>query len=318
MLHTNDSDNTTCLNCEKPVRGNYCENCGQKVIKPYRSFPYLVKELLGSYFNFDSSLYRTLFTLLLRPGQLTIEYAKGRRTRFIHPIRLYVFTSLIFFLIFIPLSKQTSFNASLSVGDDNADLMDSINVDSAKNVINLPDSLYILSNSFPVFDTKEEMGNYIDSLPKNERPGLLTKALIFKTIELKDKSQEEANKEFYAAFLQNIPKMLFLLLPFFALLLKLFYWRQKFYFEEYLVFSFHTHIFLFILILISLLVSFLSQLVAALLFLAVLWYLIVSQIIVFKQRKWLIVLKTFGIAILYLFIISFVSILNVLYSFLTY
>ena len=38
--------------------------------------------------------------LIIRPGFLTAEYLLGRRVRYIPPLRLYIFISIIFFLIF--------------------------------------------------------------------------------------------------------------------------------------------------------------------------------------------------------------------------
>jgi len=39
--------------------------------------------------------------LLFKPGVLTFEYVRGKRASFLHPIRMYIFTSAMFFLISI-------------------------------------------------------------------------------------------------------------------------------------------------------------------------------------------------------------------------
>jgi len=50
--------------------------------------------------HFDGKFFSTLKYLLFRPGFLSYEYLRGRRADYLHPIRMYVFTSAFFFLIF--------------------------------------------------------------------------------------------------------------------------------------------------------------------------------------------------------------------------
>jgi Protein of unknown function (DUF3667) len=57
--------------------------------------------------HFDGKFFSTVKLLLTKPGYLSKEYIKGRRAGYLHPIRMYVFTSAIFFIIFFSL-----FNAS--------------------------------------------------------------------------------------------------------------------------------------------------------------------------------------------------------------
>src|SRR5207244_3362388 len=50
--------------------------------------------------HFDSNFFHTVHHLLFKPGFLSKEYLKGRRGSYLHPIRMYVFTSALFFLLF--------------------------------------------------------------------------------------------------------------------------------------------------------------------------------------------------------------------------
>ncbi len=50
--------------------------------------------------HFDGKFFSTLRYLLFKPAFLSKEYLKGRRTSYLHPIRMYLFTSAVFFLIF--------------------------------------------------------------------------------------------------------------------------------------------------------------------------------------------------------------------------
>ncbi len=58
-------------------------------------------------FHFDGKFFSTLKYLLFRPGFLSKEHLKGRRASYLHPIRMYVFTSAFFFLIFFNFFQNT-------------------------------------------------------------------------------------------------------------------------------------------------------------------------------------------------------------------
>jgi hypothetical protein len=56
----------------------------------------------------------TLKDLLFKPGFLTKEYMKGRRKNYLHPVRMYVFTSAVFFLVFYSLFSAKDIDDTLS------------------------------------------------------------------------------------------------------------------------------------------------------------------------------------------------------------
>lgn len=321
MLRFNDSSYSSCLNCGQDLRGDYCEKCGQKRIRPYRSFPYLVKELLGSYFNFDSSLYRTLLKLVVYPGELTIRYSEGQRTKYIHPIRLYVFTSLVFFILFGLMINRQQGQASISIGGADGENIPVNELDSLTSAENdTTGSIFIFSEEYPMRNTPEEMQAYLDSLPAEEQPGWFSRALIMKSIQLQSdvKSGEDVNRELMGDFLSNLPKMMFLLLPLFALVVWLFYIRKDMYYEEHLIYSLHIHIFLFILILVFMLLQYISGAFWFLFPILVIWYLTVSQRRIFKQPVYLVLLKSIGLVFIYFMCIAALSVVNILYAFLMY
>lgn len=88
-----------CANCGEPLSGPFCSACGQENRNLSRlSLRQIVDEWLGDTFTFDSRLLRTLGPLVRRPGFLTNEYLAGRRVRYVPPLRLFVFLSLVMFL----------------------------------------------------------------------------------------------------------------------------------------------------------------------------------------------------------------------------
>ena len=88
-----------CEDCGRPVLDQYCGHCGQKRVEPPKTVRALLGELFASYFNCESKLWRSLWVLVRHPGMLTVEYFRGRRTRYFGPIRLYLTVSFLFFTV---------------------------------------------------------------------------------------------------------------------------------------------------------------------------------------------------------------------------
>ena len=86
-----------CLNCGTALTGKFCAECGQKnhtYAAPLRS---IIEDFSGSHFGFDTKFFHSILPLLFRPGFLSREYSAGRRARYINPLRLYIFSSILFF-----------------------------------------------------------------------------------------------------------------------------------------------------------------------------------------------------------------------------
>jgi hypothetical protein len=99
-VYTKSNIDSTCLNCGAiiPEDANYCPSCGQKVELIRLPFTHLISEFFESIFNVDSGLLPTLKKIWL-PGQLTIEFFRGKRKKYIRPIRLLLVTALLFLTI---------------------------------------------------------------------------------------------------------------------------------------------------------------------------------------------------------------------------
>ena len=100
MSHGKLRKENDCLNCGAEVQGPYCHNCGQENIVPHETFWNMVKHFFYDITHFDSKFFDTLKDLLFRPGYLPKEFVSGRRASYLNPIKMYVFTSAVFFLIF--------------------------------------------------------------------------------------------------------------------------------------------------------------------------------------------------------------------------
>lgn len=89
-----------CLNCNAEVAGRFCQVCGQENIEPDENFWQLCVHFVADLFHYDGKFFRTIRFLLFKPAFVTKEYIRGRRASYLHPIRLYIFTSAVFFIFF--------------------------------------------------------------------------------------------------------------------------------------------------------------------------------------------------------------------------
>lgn len=100
LSHFKIRKENNCLNCGSIVQGRFCGQCGQENIAPRESVWHLVTHFFYDITHFDGKFFSALRFLIFKPGFLTAEYVKGRRASYLHPIRMYVFTSAFFFLIY--------------------------------------------------------------------------------------------------------------------------------------------------------------------------------------------------------------------------
>ena len=281
MSHGKLRKENDCLNCGAEVQGPYCHNCGQENIVPHETFWNMVKHFFYDITHFDSKFFDTLKDLLFRPGYLPKEFVSGRRASYLNPIKMYVFTSAVFFLIFF-----SFFNNSANKKNDLDELLtkddilkeiesveknirnDSTNVKWVKMLQVLKDTARALKKSDLIANQEDfnliGMGlegykniNQYDSvqssLPMDKRDNWIKKILIKKGIGINEKYRDDPMNGFTKlkdGFLHKLPYLLFISLPLFALFLKLVYIRRKeFYYFDHGIFSIHHYIFTFILLL---------------------------------------------------------------------
>jgi len=276
-----------CKNCSTEIDGKFCHFCGQRYHDHKESFGELVYEFASDFLHFDSRFFKTVFPLLFSPGKLTKSYNEGKQRSQFHPIRLYLFSSFVYFFLFFTFNdveKNTRNKGDLSDIKAKSDSVLNIALDSlrkSKNVeVQQIDSIFSPSNgknkvlayndsstnfSFSITKGVDSLMNknvtpekYLESqklLPKKERAGFLERIITVKLLKLNLEDRDGRNEFFrkaLATFLHNIPKMLFLLLPVFALLLKLLYIRRKeFFYVDHAILSLHFFSFIFLLLILS-------------------------------------------------------------------
>lgn len=140
MSHLPERKEKSCLNCGADIHGRFCHVCGQENIEPKESFWHLVTHFVYDVTHFDGKFFSTLKYLLFRPGFLSKEYLRGRRASYLHPIRMYVFTSAFFFLVFFSMNKDEDVVKVNETKTTAAKLMERLEDDRKDDLADLSDS----------------------------------------------------------------------------------------------------------------------------------------------------------------------------------
>jgi uncharacterized protein DUF3667 len=101
-----------CHNCGESLSGRFCAACGQKAGPLNPTFRDLVHDFTHELLHVDGRIFQSVKKLLLSPGFLTLELFKGRRARWISPLRLY----LVFSLLYFAASASSTENMRVTVG----------------------------------------------------------------------------------------------------------------------------------------------------------------------------------------------------------
>ncbi|MBS1490601.1 MAG: DUF3667 domain-containing protein [Bacteroidetes bacterium] len=101
----------TCKSCGNKFTGNYCNQCGEKVLVARdRSFRHFLNTFLISITFADSSIIKSIWFVVSKPGFLATEFVEGRRVRYLNPLSFFLVLNLVYF--FFPVIQL--FNASLN------------------------------------------------------------------------------------------------------------------------------------------------------------------------------------------------------------
>lgn len=90
---------TPCANCETPLAGPHCHECGQLAEDFHKSVWKLIVEAVESLLHLDGRLFRTLPALVRSPGKLTRDYMEGKRASQVAPFRMFLVILLIAFFV---------------------------------------------------------------------------------------------------------------------------------------------------------------------------------------------------------------------------
>jgi hypothetical protein len=270
--------NKLCLNCSTELKDIYCHHCGQKDIPRRQTMGDTFMNFISSNWSFEGKFFQTTKFVLTKPGFLAAEYNAGRRERYFHPARLYVFISFVFFLLFFSLPEEESTGEIQMTPEDYQELrneMKEYGLDTLMKLENTPDS--VLNKMVPAindslrkrgantisirpdgvnfnlrsveYSTTERYDSAQQARPAEERDGWLMRFLMKRAITINQKYEGRVGQfasDMRQALADNFSKILFWMLPFFALVLKLLYVRKDYNYSEHLVFSVYYYDFFFL------------------------------------------------------------------------
>ena len=220
-----------CLNCgeslaDLPRARRFCPACGQESnVKPPKLGEF-VQQFGGAYLSTEGALWRTLKLLLTKPGELTRLYLLGRRKHYVLPLRLYLTISVLV-LLALRLVGEGGMVHVKTVGPQEQAQIASEN----RNF------------QFKLLGGEAGMRNgqfYCENLPE-----WMCKRFK-RRIDIAPQEIENQVRELATRFMGNLGSAMFVLLPSFALWLKIAYRNRRLRYTEHLVFALHVHAFWFI------------------------------------------------------------------------
>ncbi|HEX8575254.1 MAG TPA: DUF3667 domain-containing protein [Flavobacterium sp.] len=275
MSRSQTRTDKTCLNCRHVVENRFCPNCGQENIDTRKSFYHLFVHFFEDLTHYENAFWRTIKNLIIRPASLTKEYLSGKRMSYLAPVRLYIFISFVTFLIIgmettesEASENKTATARSEKIIKDRASnkgqkqitsleeqgILSKTEADSAriafikvKKDIDNGKWLDLGDNDVSVnkLDSVQNFGNPKDKLPA------LGYWFIRKMLVIQEKfTKQEIKEKFTESFLHNLPKVLFIYMPIFAVVLWLFHNKKRWYYFDHGIFTLHYFSFLLLAILI--------------------------------------------------------------------
>lgn len=284
-----------CLNCGTELKGPFCYFCGQPDRNFMRFFPALLRDMMEDLLDLDSRFMRTIKPLLFKPGRLTRDYMHGRRFRYAPPMRLYIFSSIVFFVLAAFFSNN-AIRLEAADGDVMVITSDSEEAqhqaeealenlpDSVKEKIDVEQVLEEVRNATPAEDPTEDPTEDpfdVDDLDItfNDEPwDRETNPVdvqwfpdwlndrINDEIEGSPKKARQINENpnlIIDKVFDILPATMFVLLPVVALIFKFWYLFAKRYYVEHLIFSLHNHSFIFVILTLMLLIEQAGELLAS-------------------------------------------------------
>ncbi|RIJ43065.1 DUF3667 domain-containing protein [Pontibacter oryzae] len=337
-----------CLNCGTTVHDKFCPSCGQENLELHEDFLHLALHSVGHYFHFESKLFNSIVPLFTKPGYLTKEYFAGKRASHLNPVSMYIFISILFFFLF---TANTNINKREIIDDNTAAAKPATEKENIRKAVSLAKNKLnedvtageisektaaytytMLDKTEAALDTSQARPNKAVSYKKPAANAEQTHAAGEEAEEtgvihsLKAKFKEVATNDLSSELFKNklvshLPKIMFILLPLFALILKLVHWRSPKLYVEHLIYSIHIHSFMFLfislLIILSWIMPFLSDWLSLLGSIIILWYIYRSMRNIYGNSRWRTISKFFLLFFAYsflLFVCSFAVVVVTLYT----
>lgn len=284
-----------CANCGTGLQGEFCYHCGQSVHSVLRPMSHMLEDAGDIFFHMDERIVHTVPPLFTRPGFLTLEYFSGRRVRYIAPFRLmFVFCLMAFFFIHVGVNGMRDGFEAATAGFKN-DPATFQHTPIKVTVTWLP--------AAASQRLERSLEHVVATLMAAASPG---------------PQQKDAIRSIIEGFFAVLPQTMFVMVPIFALVLKVFYLFRRRLYMEHIIVALHSHAFIFLSLLLLVLLSFgrtavaphvpflagVGRWIAAALWLWIPIYLLVMQKRIYRQGWPMTVLKFACIGVVYFWLLS--------------
>ena len=316
MSHLKERSSKDCLNCGIEVAGRFCQQCGQENVEVKESFFQLLRHFVEDLTHFDGKLWKTVKLLLFKPGSLTKLYVEGKRASYIHPIRMYIFVSAVFFLFMFTgeaLIKPEGAGSQANTSKDFASgLQEGLELDIDNDTVNY--------KTIAAYNAAQQ------KLPSSKKDNWLDAELKKKGIELNEKyggDNLKIGKALIEKFENYFSRMLYISLPIFAFFIWVLYRRNKnHFFVDHIIFSIHIYCAFYIILFITQIVSTvndffsdqLSGIIAFIVPLSLVFYLYKSLKNHFNQSRKKTLLKCLILILLTMFLMATLMVIFFMFS----
>jgi hypothetical protein len=260
------------------MAGPFCAQCGQAAIDYRRSFRHIIVDVLDSFLNWDSKFFATIGWLIARPWHLTNQFLAGRRVRYVHPLRLYLLVSILFFFVVNYWAKSIHADPSKLSAEDRAEIAADPDIPPAvkariRGALDAkgrtqPEAQMSPSPQTAVTPQPSVVGSPPPPVTSPSPAGNFRPLVQFdkppsdpfeKWLEqrAKEKMGEHGSKMalFIATLFSNLPYMMLCCIPLFALVLKVLYVRKRVFYIDHLVYALHIHSFAYLAIMLIVLIT---------------------------------------------------------------
>ena len=256
---------THCENCGAHLSGKYCPQCGQPAIDYRRSFRQVIVDVLDSFLNWDSKFFATIGLLIAKPWRLTNEFLAGKRVRYVHPLRLYLLASILFFFAVNYWAKSIHFQPGQLSPKDRAELQAELKTEDLP-----PDARAKLEKALKLDsptptpatpDVPKPPGSPPEAGTKTDQtPSMESERAFFQSgnpqtpfekwleTRAKEKMGEHGTNMqlFLITLINNLPGMMLCCIPLFAFVLKILYLRRRIFYIDHLIYALHIHTFAYV------------------------------------------------------------------------
>jgi len=267
-----------CENCGAPMAGPFCAQCGQAAVDYRRSFRHIIVDVLDSFLSWDSKFFATIGWLIARPWHLTNQFLAGRRVRYVHPLRLYLLASILFFFVVNYWAKSIHADPSKLSAEDRAEIAADPDIPPAvkariRGALDAKGQTQpeaqtspspqaavtpqpsVIGSPPPSVTSPSPAGDFgplvqLDKPPSDKFEKWLEQRA-------KEKMGEHGSKMalFIATLFSNLPYMMLCCIPLFALVLKVLYVRKRVFYIDHLVYALHIHSFAYLAIMLIVLIT---------------------------------------------------------------